>query len=537
MSVAWRRADGDALVLTLHVQPGAARTEVAGTHGDALKVRLAAPPVDGKANAALVRYLADAFAVPLRDVTLAARRDLAAARRCASPRLPHGPTSRGNARVHPPRDRPGRAGAGSGEDGVAGERVGEPHEVGDRQRLAARGGIDAGTLDGRCSRRVRPAHCAASCAAGRTRPRPRGRTAARRATRGGPRAAGRGARPPTRPSARAGRRRPAPGRGAPPRTGPAASRSAARSRRLPGAALMRATTSFCSITCMSRTCASYCARWNSSGELMLYGRLPTMRRSAPSVAKSKSSASASCSVSAAGAKRSRSRAARSRSISIAVDVAGARDQRFGERREPGADLDDVVAGLRARRRRRCARCSAGRRGSSGRTACARVCPLMPRGARPARWRARPPPPGCPGRRSPRASAIGGEVERRAVVDRRARERQAERHVDAVAEARRLEHRQALVVVHRDDRVVVARVLRHEHGVGRQRPVRTSRCRRARDLGDGRRDHVDLLAPEVAALARVRIEAAHARCAARRCRMRGAGRCATMRERLAHRRRA
>ena len=66
----WRREDGAALVLTLHVQPGAARTEVSGTHGDALKVRLAAPPVDGKANAALLRYLADAFAVPLRQVTL-----------------------------------------------------------------------------------------------------------------------------------------------------------------------------------------------------------------------------------------------------------------------------------------------------------------------------------------------------------------------------------------------------------------------------------------------------------------------------------
>ena len=66
----WRREDAGALVLALHVQPGAARTEVAGTHGDALKIRLAAPPVDGKANAELLRFLADAFAVPLRQVTL-----------------------------------------------------------------------------------------------------------------------------------------------------------------------------------------------------------------------------------------------------------------------------------------------------------------------------------------------------------------------------------------------------------------------------------------------------------------------------------
>ena len=57
-------------MLALHVQPGAARTEVAGRHGDALKVRVAARAVEGKANDALRRYLADAFAVPLAKVTL-----------------------------------------------------------------------------------------------------------------------------------------------------------------------------------------------------------------------------------------------------------------------------------------------------------------------------------------------------------------------------------------------------------------------------------------------------------------------------------
>ena len=70
----WRREDGDAVVLALHVQPGAKRTAVDGTHGEGthqrLKVRLAAPPVDGKANAELLRFLADAFGVPLRNVVL-----------------------------------------------------------------------------------------------------------------------------------------------------------------------------------------------------------------------------------------------------------------------------------------------------------------------------------------------------------------------------------------------------------------------------------------------------------------------------------
>ena len=66
-------ADG-AITLTVHAQPGAKRTEVAGVHGQGaqarLKVRLGAPPVDGKANTELLRFLADAFGVPARNVTL-----------------------------------------------------------------------------------------------------------------------------------------------------------------------------------------------------------------------------------------------------------------------------------------------------------------------------------------------------------------------------------------------------------------------------------------------------------------------------------
>jgi uncharacterized protein (TIGR00251 family) len=68
--VSWRREEAGAIVLALHVQPGAARTEVAGVHGEALKVRLAAPPVDGKANAELLRFLAREFGVTLRNVEL-----------------------------------------------------------------------------------------------------------------------------------------------------------------------------------------------------------------------------------------------------------------------------------------------------------------------------------------------------------------------------------------------------------------------------------------------------------------------------------
>jgi uncharacterized protein (TIGR00251 family) len=66
----WYRRSGDILTLTLHVQPGAKRTEVAGLHGEALKIRLAAPPIEGRANEALLKFVAESFDVPLRQVEL-----------------------------------------------------------------------------------------------------------------------------------------------------------------------------------------------------------------------------------------------------------------------------------------------------------------------------------------------------------------------------------------------------------------------------------------------------------------------------------
>ncbi|MFA6313803.1 MAG: DUF167 family protein [Sterolibacterium sp.] len=63
MSEVWLRASGDAVVLSLHIQPGAKKTEIAGLHGEALKIRLAAPPVDGKANDCLIAYLAQTLGI------------------------------------------------------------------------------------------------------------------------------------------------------------------------------------------------------------------------------------------------------------------------------------------------------------------------------------------------------------------------------------------------------------------------------------------------------------------------------------------
>lgn len=56
--------------MRIHAQPGAARTEVMGLHGEALKVRIAAPPVEGKANAELVAHLATALQLPKTKVSV-----------------------------------------------------------------------------------------------------------------------------------------------------------------------------------------------------------------------------------------------------------------------------------------------------------------------------------------------------------------------------------------------------------------------------------------------------------------------------------
>ncbi len=67
---AWYRRNGEVLTLTLHVQPGAKSSSVAGLHGEALKIRLAAPPIEGRANEALLKFIAGIFEVPLRQVEL-----------------------------------------------------------------------------------------------------------------------------------------------------------------------------------------------------------------------------------------------------------------------------------------------------------------------------------------------------------------------------------------------------------------------------------------------------------------------------------
>jgi uncharacterized protein (TIGR00251 family) len=67
---AWLKATPAGAELSVLVQPRASRTRVAGEHDGRLKIALAAPPVDGEANAALVEFLSDALGVRKADVTL-----------------------------------------------------------------------------------------------------------------------------------------------------------------------------------------------------------------------------------------------------------------------------------------------------------------------------------------------------------------------------------------------------------------------------------------------------------------------------------
>lgn len=66
----WYRWDGADLVLDCHLQPRSSADELVGDHGDALKIRITAPPVDGKANAHLVQFLAKSFGVSKSRVSI-----------------------------------------------------------------------------------------------------------------------------------------------------------------------------------------------------------------------------------------------------------------------------------------------------------------------------------------------------------------------------------------------------------------------------------------------------------------------------------
>ena len=67
----WIRETSKGVLLPVRAVPRASKNEIQGVHGGALKVRLQAPPVEGKANAALIRFLSDALDIPRPHISIA----------------------------------------------------------------------------------------------------------------------------------------------------------------------------------------------------------------------------------------------------------------------------------------------------------------------------------------------------------------------------------------------------------------------------------------------------------------------------------
>ncbi len=66
----WYHWQQETLILDIHLQPRASRDEIVGGHGGRLKIRLTAPPADGKANRSLLKFIAKLCGVPVRQTCL-----------------------------------------------------------------------------------------------------------------------------------------------------------------------------------------------------------------------------------------------------------------------------------------------------------------------------------------------------------------------------------------------------------------------------------------------------------------------------------
>ena len=68
--MSWITETSNGVILSVHASPRASKNRIEGLHGDALKIRLKAPPVEGKANEALIGFLSDTLGIPQRRITL-----------------------------------------------------------------------------------------------------------------------------------------------------------------------------------------------------------------------------------------------------------------------------------------------------------------------------------------------------------------------------------------------------------------------------------------------------------------------------------
>jgi uncharacterized protein (TIGR00251 family) len=72
MNSSFARDVADGCTLSVRLHPGARKNSVTGVHADALKIALTAPPVDGKANEALIEFLAELLRLPRARIAIVA---------------------------------------------------------------------------------------------------------------------------------------------------------------------------------------------------------------------------------------------------------------------------------------------------------------------------------------------------------------------------------------------------------------------------------------------------------------------------------
>ena len=66
--MSWYSKTTNGYLIAVHAQPGAKKSEISGLHGERLKIRIAAPPVEGRANEALIAFLSERLALPRAKV-------------------------------------------------------------------------------------------------------------------------------------------------------------------------------------------------------------------------------------------------------------------------------------------------------------------------------------------------------------------------------------------------------------------------------------------------------------------------------------